>query len=342
MAGLRYDPRMTFPAVTLTGIEPPGVLAGARIWLRGTGVPPPSAEAVVSIGGLPTRVLFAAPDRIAVEVPRGAEGGRASVRATWSPGATMIVDVGVPLATGLHQVDSPAVDQDGRIYAAFSGPRGQETAVSVYRADLDGGREPFVDGIVNATSLAFSPAGELHVSSRFDGVVHRVRADGHKDTWASELGVACGLAFAPDGTLFVGDRTGTLHHVSADGARTTTFATLPPSVAAYHLAMGPDQHLYVTGPTLATHDAVYRFAASGHQEVLDRSFGRPQGLAFDAHGVLHVVEALAGVSAIYRLSGSATRRAVVSGPGLVGVAFLPTGELIAATADTVYRFPVIP
>jgi len=332
---------MTFPAVTLTGIDPPGVLAGARLWLRG-GVPSLSADAGVSIGGAPARVLFAAPDRIAVEVPRATESGRTPVRAAWSPGATLFVDVGVPLATGLHQVDSPAIDAAGRVYAAFSGPRGQETPVSVYRVEADGGREPYADGIVNATSLAFSPSGVLHVSSRYDGVVYRVFDDGRRETFASELGVACGIAFAPDGTVFVGDRTGTVHRVSADGARTEVFATLPASVAAYHLAIGPDECLYVTGPTLATHDAVYRFEASGRQEVIDRSFGRPQGLAFDAHGVLHVVEALAGVSAIYRCSAGGTRRAVVSGPGLVGVAFLPNGDLVAATADTLYRFPALP
>lgn len=333
---------MTFPAVTLTGIEPPGVLAGARLWLRGDGVPAPSPEAVVSVGGTTARVLFAAPDRIAVEVPRVAEPGRAPVRAAWSPGATLFVNVGVPMATGLHQVDSPAVDAAGRVHAAFSGPRGQETPVSVYRVTAEGGREPFVEGIVNATSLAFSPSGVLHVSSRYDGVVYRVAADGRREAFVSELGVACGLAFAPDGTVFVGDRTGTVHRVSADGTRTEVFATLPASVAAYHLAMGPDDCLYVTGPTLATHDAVYRFDMSGRHEVIDRSFGRPQGLAFDAHGVLHVVEALAGVSAIYRCPEGGARRAVVSGPGLVGVAFLPAGDLVAATADTVYRFPAIP
>ncbi len=296
----------------------------------------------MSIGGAPARVLFTAPDRIAVEVPRGVDPGRAPVRAAWSPGATLFVDIGVPLATGLHQVDSPAVDRQGRVYAACSGPRGQETPVSVYRIEVDGGREPFVDGVVNATSLAFSPSGVLHVSSRFDGVVYRVQEDGRREPFVSELGVACGLAFAPDGSLFVGDRTGTVHRVSADGVRTEVFAALPPSVAAYHLAMGPDGLLYVTGPTLATHDAVYRFDASGRREVLDRSFGRPQGLGFDQHGVLHVVEALAGVSAIYRCAAGSPRRAVVAGPGLVGVAFLPTGELVAATADTVYRFPAIP
>jgi len=333
---------MSFPAVTLTGIDPPGVLAGARLWLRADGVPPSVAAGDVMVGGQPARVLFSAPDRVAVEVPRLTDAGRMAVRAAWSPGATLFVDVGRPLATGLHQVDSPAVDRGGRIHAGFSGPRGEETPVSVYRIDAAGGREPFATGIVNVTSLAVSPEDELHVSSRFDGAVHRVRADGTTEVFAGELGVACGLAFAPDGTLFVGDRSGTVHHVSADGQRTTTFASLPPSVAAYHLAMGPDEQLYVTGPTLATHDAVYRFDASGRPEVLDRTFGRPQGLAFDRHGVLHVVEALAGVSAIHRLASDGARRALVSGPGLVGVAFLPDGGLLAATADTLYRFPAIP
>jgi sugar lactone lactonase YvrE len=334
---------MVLPAVTLTGIDPPAVLPGARLWLRGDDVPAAAAsDAAVSIGGVTARVLFAAPDRVAVEVPQGADPGSVAVRATWLPGATAFVEVGVPLATGLHVVDSPVSDPHGHLFTAFSGPRGQETPVSVYRIDREGGREPFVTGIINATSLTRSADGALFVSSRYDGAVYRVRDDGKAESWATELGVACGLAFAPDGALFVGDRTGTIHRVSPDGTRTETFATLPPSVAAYHLAMGPDAHLYVTGPTLATHDALYRFDARGVCETLDGSFGRPQGLAFDAHGVLHVVEALAGVSAIYRLPERGPRRAVVAGPGLIGVAFGPAGELIAATADALYRFPAIP
>jgi hypothetical protein len=130
--------------------------------------------------------------------------------------------------------------------------------------------------------------------------------------------------------------------VRPNGARTETFATLPPSVAAFHLAFGPDQMLYVAAPTLATHDVLRRFDASGRVEVIDRTFGRPQGLAFDTHGVLHVVDALAGVSAVYRLEAGAPRRAVVSGPGLIGVAFNSAGDLVAATADSVYRFARIP
>lgn len=334
---------MTFAAMALTGIDPPGVLVGARLWLRGDGMPAlPSPEAVVSVGGALARVVFAAPDRMAVEVPAATAPGRAPVRAAWSPGATLFVEVGDPLATGLHHVDSPVFDRQGRLYSAFSGPRGQETPVSVYRIGSDGGREACADGIVNATGLAISPDGELFVSSRYDGTVYRVLEDGHVEVFARELGVPCGLAFAPDGSLFVGDRTGTIHRVSRDGRRTETFATLTPSVAAFHLAVGPDAQLYATAPTLATHDAVHRFDASGRHEVIDHTFGRPQGLAFDAHGVLHVVEALAGVSAIYRMPVGGAKRAIVSGPGLVGVTFGSAGEVVAATADALYRFLPIP
>ena len=343
-ARLRYHPPMTFPAATLTGIEPPGVLAGARLWLRGAGVPAPSADATVSIGGAPARVLFSAADRIAVEVPRAApnRAGRRCAR-PGRRGPRCLSTSACRWPPACIRSTAPPSTRQGRVYAACSGPRGQDDAgLGLPRRRPTAAASRSSTGIVNATSLAFSPSGVLHVSSRYDGVVYRVLDDGRREAFVSELGVACGLAFAPDGSLFVGDRTGTVHRVSADGARTEVFATLPPSIAAYHLAMGPDGCLYVTGPTLATHDAIYRFDASGRREVIDRSFGRPQGLAFDAHGVLHVVEALAGVSAIYRCAPASARRAVVSGPGLVGVAFLPTGDLVAATADTLYRFPAIP
>jgi sugar lactone lactonase YvrE len=331
---------MPLGAVTLTGIDPRGVIEGGRLWLRGHGLPsPPGRDSSVLVGGAPARVVFSAADRLAVIVPPAAAPGRAPVRASWAPGATLFVDVGQRLATGLHQVDSPTVGRDGWLYAAFSGSRGQETPVSVYRVSLDGGREAFVDGIVNATGLAMSAAGVLHVSSRYDGVVYRVDADGRATPFATDLGVACGLAFAPDESLFVGDRTGTIHRIAADGGRVETFATLPPSIAAFHLAFGPDEHLYVTAPTLATHDAVHRFDASGRRETLDATFGRPQGLAFDPDGVLHVVEALAGGSAVYRLDPGAPKRVVVSGPGLIGVAFASDGRLVAATAESLFAFP---
>jgi sugar lactone lactonase YvrE len=321
----------------LTALDPLRVIDGGRLWLRGVGLPvPAAAEEMCLVGGRPARVLFAASDRMAVETPAGLAGGPTEVKVPWLPGATLFVEVGTPLATGLHQVDSPAIDAAGRLFVTYSGTRGQQAPVSIFRVVGRGAREPFVTGIVNATSLAFSPDGHLHVSSRFDGSIYRIRDDGQYETVASDLGLACGLAFAPDGSLFVGDRTGTLFHVEV-GGRTRTLATIPASVAAFHLAMGPDGWLYVTAPTLATYDRLYRVSMAGSVETIDESFGRPQGLAFDRDGRLHVVEALAGVSGVYRWESGA-KRLVVSGPRLVGLAFGPVGRLVVATSDTAFGF----
>jgi sugar lactone lactonase YvrE len=184
--------------------------------------------------------------------------------------------------------------------------------------------------------MVFGPDDRLYVSSRFDGTVYRVLEDGRTEVVASDLGLACGLAFAPDGTLFVGDRSGTIFHIDGKG-RTETLASLPASVAAFHLAMGPDEWVYVTGPTLATYDRVYRVSMTGQIEVVDDTFGRPQGLAFDPEGTLHVVEALAGSSGVYQVRSSG-KTLVIGGPRLVGIAFGPHGVVVVSSSDTVYRF----
>jgi sugar lactone lactonase YvrE len=322
----------------LKSVDPLRAVAGGRVWLRGSGFPVLDLDREPSeIGGHPAHLTFAASDRVALEVPNGLEGGPTEIRAPWLPGTTPFVQIGVPIATGLHQVDNPAVDAQGRVYLTYSGTRGQKALVSVFRVSPRGAREPFVSGIVNATSLAFDPHGRLHVSSRFDGTVYRVSDDGQHEVVASDLGLACGMAFAPDATMFVGDRSGTIFAIDAKG-RTRTLTTLPASVAAFHLAMGPDEHLYVTGPTLASYDRVFRVAMNGTVETIGETFGRPQGLAFDMLGVLHVVEALAGVSAIYRMPDAQPRSLVLSGGRLVGLAFGGGDSMVVASNDTAWLF----
>jgi sugar lactone lactonase YvrE len=282
-------------------------------------------------------VVFASRDRVAVEAPDGLPGGQAAIAMSWLSGVTAFIESGEPLATGVHQVDNPVFDRSGNLFVTYSGSRGQDAAVSIFRVPPGGAREPFVSGIVNATSMAIGPDDRLYVSSRFDGTVSRVLEDGRHEVIASDLGRACGLAFAPDGTLFVGDRSGTIFHIDAKGS-TTAFATLPASVAAFHLAFGPDHCLYVTAPTLASSDRVYRMSSSGQVEALAAAFGRPQGLAFDADGVLHVVEALAGASGVYRFPADGQPELIVSGRGLVGLAFSPDRRLVVSSNDTVYAF----
>lgn len=280
-------------------------------------------------------VAFVSPTRLVVLVPSDVEGDDVSLEIE-NDGASR-VEVGVPWATGLHQVDNPAFDHDGRLYVTYSGPRGQEAPVSVFRVATPGAREPFVAGIVNATSLAFGPDRRLYVSSRFDGAVYRVDEDGMHTQVASELGVACGLAFDADGWMYVGDRSGTIFRVR-DGA-VKPFATLPPSVAAFHLAMSPWGELFVSAPTLGTYDHIYRIGADGEVRTLPHTMGRPQGMAFSPDGLLHVTDALAGAGGLYRFRDpDGEPELVVSGNALVGVAFGPRGELSVATNDTAYRF----
>jgi sugar lactone lactonase YvrE len=280
---------------------------------------------------------FAAPDRMAVVVPAGLDGGETPVKVAWLPGATLYARVGTMLATGLHQVDNPVFGSDGSLLTTYSGTRGQEATVSIFRIER-GAREPFVHGLVNPTSMAIGPDGLLYVSSRFEGRVYRVAGDGKYEVFASDLGVACGLAFGADGSLYVGDRAGSIFRVDRHG-RSETFASIPSSIAAFHLAMSPDGILYVSAPTLASYDSVRRITPDGGVESLRIPFGRPQGLAFDGNGVLHVVEALAGSSGVYAIRADRDPELVVAGAGLVGVAFGRDGEMIVASSESVYSFP---
>jgi hypothetical protein len=102
--------------------------------------------------------------------------------------------------------------------------------------------------------------------------------------------------------------------------------------------MGPDGSLYVSAPTLSTYDVLRRVDQAGRVEALEWVFGRPQGLAFDQAGVLHVVEALAGSSGVYALRPGQPRELVLSAAGLVGLAFAADGALFVTSNDTLYGF----
>lgn len=325
------------PAPRVTGVHPLWAIEGGRITIEGAAFPVDGPDLPeVRVGETRARVVYASTTSLSVIVPTGLESGRATVRVAGIPGGTAFVDLAGPFATGLHQVDNPVFDRDGNLYLTYSGTRGQQVPVSIFRVRPNGTREPFSSGIVNPTSMAIDPQGRLHVSSRFEGTVYRVADDGSTEPFANDLGVACGLAFSSDGTLFVGDRSGTIFKVDGAG-RATTFASLPASVAAFHLAMGPDDALYVTGPTLSSYDSLYRIDRAGIVTAAYGGFGRPQGLSFDRNGTLFVVEALAGASGLYRVGPGAAPELVLAGPALVGVAFDDAGHVVVASNETAYR-----
>ena len=153
------------------------------------------------------------------------------------------------------------------------------------------------------------------------------------------MGVATGMAFDGEENLYVGDRSGTIFKISRS-RQIFVFATLEPSIAAYHLAFGPDGNLFATGPTTSSYDAVYRVSPAGEVEVYYRGFGRPQGLAFDEQNNLYVAASFGGRKGIVRLGEDRQPELFLSGPGIVGLAFSPSRSLIVTTTNALFRVDV--
>ena len=150
------------------------------------------------------------------------------------------------------------------------------------------------------------------------------------------MGIATGVAFDAEHNLYVGDRSGTIFKIAPD-RQIFVFATLEPSVAAYHLAFGIDGTLYVTGPTTSSYESVYAIDHSGSISTFYRGLGRPQGLAVDISGAVYVAASLEGRRGIVRISQSGEASMAIAGSGMVGLAFVPGGNTLVATATSVYE-----
>jgi sugar lactone lactonase YvrE len=205
----------------------------------------------------------------------------------------------------------------------------------VYKVDTSFNARPFINEMMNATGLCFDRDGMLYISSRYDGIVYQSTAKGNLSVYVEGMGVATGIAFDEEENLYVGDRSGTIFKISR-GRQIYVFATLEPSIAAYHLAFGPGGYLYVTGPTTSSYDAVHRISPSGDVELFYRGLGRPQGIAFDDHGNLYVAASMEGRRGVVRITQDAKAELFLSGPNIVGMAFQSTNLLIT-TNSALYR-----
>jgi sugar lactone lactonase YvrE len=292
------------------------------------------ARPLVRFGDQPASVLLASSERLVVRVPEDVFSRTLTVETAAGVSASVPVAVGVIIARDLHPVANPALDAAGNIFTTVSGPRGQKVATSVFKVDTNRATHPFLNDIMNATGLAFDPAGNLYVSSRMEGSIYKVTPDARRSTYAEGMGVATGIAFDQDGNLYVGDRTGTIFKISPD-RQIFVFATIEPSLAAYHLAFSAAGDLFVTGPTTSSYDHVMRITPAGEVSVFYRGLGRPQGMAFDLEGNLYVVASLAGRRGVVRLTPDAQAELAVSGSDLVGLAFRRGGTLILATNESI-------
>src|SRR5271167_4613873 len=321
----------------IEAVSPGFALPGGEVRIIGKSLRPHELRRPsVHFGELEGAVLISSDDFVVARVPEGAASGPVVVGANGQVSNPHSIRVAVPVADNLHPVTNPALDREGNIFVTFSGSRGQKTQVSIFKIDTSYNVKPFLSDMMNATSIAFDRDGQMYVSSRNDEAVYKVAPNGTMSTYAEGMGVATGIAFDAAENLYVGDRSGTIFKIARD-RQIFVFATLEPSVSAYHIAFGPGGDMFVTGPSTSSFDSVYKVDPHGSVTVLYRGLGRPQGLALDVDGNIYVAASLAGKRGIVKITPQGKANLEVSGQGLVGLAFAPGKSAILATNSAIHH-----
>lgn len=328
-------------AAKIINIDPPYAIAGGEIVIDCTGFDTRDpSQCSVSIGESPAQIVALGPRRVLAQVPE-TKGGRVEVKLKSKNNVSEPAHLTVArkLAGDLHPVSNPAFDpDDGALFVTRSGSRGEELPVTLFRIDLSGDVSEYSGDIPNPTGIAFGLDGQMFVTSRLEGVVYKLTPFKDAVVFARNLGVATGIAFDRRGQMYVGDRTGTIFKVNGIGEE-RAWTQIEPSVSAFHLAFGPDDSLYIAGPTVTTFDSIWRINPDGEVDVFFKGLGRPQGLAFDRDGNLYVAAALRGRRGIVRISPSGEAKLIVAGINLVGLAFSSAGEMAVVSIDSVYSLP---
>ena len=195
--------------------------------------------------------------------------------------------------------------------------------------------KPFVTSLINPSGLALDRDSNLFVSCRNDGTIHAFTPDGRAEQWIEGMGVATGIAFDRDGNLVCRAIAAGRFSKSVPSREIFVFATMEPSVAAYHLAFHPSGDLFVTGPTTSSFDRVYRInRAAKSSRIFADLDGRKAWLLIATE-----------ICTSRRRMRTARHRAHHAGRqsrhgserlGLVGLALLPSGRAIFATTNALF------
>ncbi len=299
----------------------------------------PGLSSKVLFGDVEAPIVSASSSRVIVRLPESPKCLGLTLKVGETLSAVFPFNLATRLTTDLHPVANPVAAPDGSLITTISGSRGQQIAQPLVRITKAGDKISFHCEIMNPTGLAFSRDGQLYISSRNDGTVLRYRDFEQLEIVAEDLGIPCGIAFDSKGLLYVGDRTGKIYRIDSSGHK-EEFASLEPSISAYHLAIDSEDRLYVTGPTFSMRDCLYRFSRDGKAEILIRGLARPQGMAFLPNGDLSLSAGFRGKKGIFRYSPqNGSLRHYIAAPILVGLA-VAGSDMFLASSSSIYWIPL--
>jgi sugar lactone lactonase YvrE len=321
--------------LAILGVHPLSGVPGGEVLIECRGFKPELYSKVL-LGDVEAPIASASDDRIIIGLPDNPKSLGLMLQTGGTVSDVFPFNLATRLATDLHPVSNPVVAPDGTIITTVSGARGQQVAHPLVRLTRRGDKIPFQCEITNPTGLAFSSDGQLYISSRHDGTVLCYRNFEQLEVFAEDLGVPCGMVFDSKGFLYVGDRTGKIYRIDPSGSK-EEFATLEPSIAAYHMAIDADDRLYVTGPTFSMRDSLIRLTRKGAAKALVEGFARPQGLAFLQNGDLLISAGYQGKKGIFRYSpGTKSIHHFIAAPVMVGLA-VSGQDLFLASSNSIYR-----
>jgi sugar lactone lactonase YvrE len=316
----------------IIGVTPLAGVPGGDLAIDCRGFVPGLGSRVL-LGEVEAFILSASEERILIRLPESPQSLGLALQVERTISAVFPFSLASQLSTELHPVTNPVISPDGSIITTISGSRGQQVAQPLIRITPRGDKIPYNCEIMNPTGLAFSGDKQLYISSRNDGTVLRYTDFERLDVIADDLGVPCGIAFNSKGLLYVGDRSGNIYRIDSAGQREEV-AHLAPSISAYHLAMDMEDRLYVTGPTFAMRDYLYRISMDGTVELLMDGFARPQGLAFLPDGDLLIAAGYKGKKGIFRYSPvDGSIHHFIAAPILVGMAISGQNIYLASNSS---------
>jgi sugar lactone lactonase YvrE len=215
-------------------------------------------------------------------------------------------------------------------------------------ATIQASRSSYATGFTTPTGLAFDASGNLYVADYGTGangttVTKIAPGGGTGAVWGTGLSGPRGVAFDASGNLLVVNAgNSTISRIASTGGTASLWATGPGSANTMAaLALDAQGRVYAT---VKSSNGVYRVSgAGGALTSWATGLSGPNGLAFDASGVLYVSNAGNGSAGNGSLStvgvnGGAASSWVTGLNAPYGLAFDSSGSLYVANGSTISKF----